>query len=154
MDKVLLGMPGPWANDFREPSDPYTTKVGGLPVSIYNYFNSIHLIFELCMYLAWDWELLDSLSPQQQHTQDWPLPNDAINSDLLHCGACASKLCLVAQVYAPMSTLNLNIQERLLFIFGCLTPKCGTASHRSHFILFFLSFSPLVLLCFNCVWPL
>ncbi|XP_014489897.1 programmed cell death protein 2-like isoform X1 [Vigna radiata var. radiata] len=79
MAGTLLGMPGPWAEDYREPSDPYTTKIGGLP--------------------------------------DWPLP---INADLLRCASCAGQLCLVAQVYAPLS------QHRTLFVLGCVSPECGT----------------------------
>ncbi|XP_061358436.1 uncharacterized protein LOC133302643 [Gastrolobium bilobum] len=80
MGGVLLGMPGPWAEDYHEASDPYTTKIGGLP--------------------------------------DWPLP---INAELLRCAACASRLCLVAQVHAPTS------QQRILFILGCVAPKCRTS---------------------------
>lgn len=84
-------MPGPWAHHSREPSDPYTTKVGGLP--------------------------------------DWPLPIESINPDLLSCAACASKLSLLAQLHAPISTpTHNNIQQRFLFILGCLTPKCATTS--------------------------
>lgn len=51
--------------------------------------------------------------------QDWPIP---INGDLLRCGGCGCTLCLVAQVYAPIS----SSQHRALFILGCLSPKCGT----------------------------
>ncbi|KAL5075173.1 hypothetical protein RYX36_014157 [Vicia faba] len=88
MAKVCLGMPGPWANDYHEPSDPFTTKFGGLP--------------------------------------DWPIPIDAINSDLLQCSTCANNLSLVAQLRAPLS----HHQYHILFIFGCVSPKCAATSCR------------------------
>ncbi|KAL5065542.1 hypothetical protein RYX36_027279, partial [Vicia faba] len=88
MAKFCLGIPGPWANDYREPSDPFTTKIGGFP--------------------------------------DWPIPIDAINSDLLQCSTCANNISLVAQICAPLS----HHQHRVLFIFGCVSPKCATTSCR------------------------
>ncbi|KAM7529200.1 hypothetical protein LguiB_032610 [Lonicera macranthoides] len=84
MSKVILGMPGPWAEDNYEASDHYTTKIGGLP--------------------------------------DWPILNTIIRPDLLECSICKSTLCLVAQIYAPI----LSIEERLIYVFGCVALNCGS----------------------------
>ncbi|XP_038886302.1 programmed cell death protein 2-like [Benincasa hispida] len=88
MGGVILGLPGPWADDNLELSDHYTTKVGGLP--------------------------------------DLPFQN--VNPTLLDCSQCGSKLCLVLQLYAPVSIEGTKIDERLLLVFGCLTPECGSSS--------------------------
>ncbi|CAH9089643.1 unnamed protein product [Cuscuta epithymum] len=84
---VILGMPGPWADDIYEVADHYTTKIGGLP--------------------------------------DWPVSDSMIKSHVLECSLCKSNLCLLAQVYAPISSKGVEIEERIIYIFGCVTPECG-----------------------------
>ncbi|KAI4383505.1 hypothetical protein MLD38_009336 [Melastoma candidum] len=93
MENVVVGLPGPWANDSRELSDHYTAKIGGLP--------------------------------------DWPFPvEEAWSTDLLKCRLCGNRLCLVAQVPAPITSDTVKIKERVLYIFGCMMAKCGI-SHLS-----------------------
>lgn len=57
---------------------------------------------------------------------DWPLPHEALRPDLLECSACGHILCLIAQVYAPVSNNGLNIEDRVIYVFGCVMPECGS----------------------------
>ncbi|TYK02400.1 programmed cell death protein 2-like [Cucumis melo var. makuwa] len=87
MGAVILGLPGPWADDNLELSDYYTTKVGGIPDLAFKKFNH----------------------------------------SLLDCSQCGSS-CAFLKIYAPVSIDRTNIDERLLLVFGCLTPECGSSS--------------------------
>lgn len=87
MREVILGLPGPWADDYLEAADHYTSKIGGLP--------------------------------------DWPFPKSSLNYDRLKCRTCRSDLCLVSQVYAPISSRVSTIEERVIFVFGCTDALCG-----------------------------
>ncbi|KAF7019197.1 hypothetical protein CFC21_032399 [Triticum aestivum] len=84
-EEVHLGLPGPWAEDYREKADHYTTKIGGVP--------------------------------------DWPAEDVGAEAELLQCKLCGTRLCLVAQVYAPLA--KLNIEERTLYVLVCPMPKCS-----------------------------
>ncbi|KAJ8543748.1 hypothetical protein K7X08_025366 [Anisodus acutangulus] len=59
---------------------------------------------------------------------DWPIPLLSTSVDLLKCSVCKSDLCLLAQVYAPISKKNLNIEERIIYVFVCLMPEYGSAT--------------------------
>lgn len=85
MAEVHLGLPGPWAADYREMADHYTTKIGGVP--------------------------------------DWPTGDMGFEPETLQCSLCGTKLCLVAQVHAPVA--KLNIEERIIYVLVCPTPECG-----------------------------
>ncbi|XP_042374098.1 programmed cell death protein 2-like [Zingiber officinale] len=56
---------------------------------------------------------------------DWPIPEPNIKRELLYCRVCDGRLCLVAQVYAPILSTKLNIEERAIYIFGCPNQDCG-----------------------------
>uniref|UniRef100_A0A7N0TRF6 Programmed cell death protein 2 C-terminal domain-containing protein n=1 Tax=Kalanchoe fedtschenkoi TaxID=63787 RepID=A0A7N0TRF6_KALFE len=92
MDQILVGVPGPWANDYSEPADHYTSKIGGIP--------------------------------------DLPFPVETLGPGLLECATCGCSLSLVSQVYAPVHTAEIKIEERTIYVFGCVQPECGH-SHLS-----------------------
>ncbi|CAN4106489.1 unnamed protein product [Withania somnifera] len=59
---------------------------------------------------------------------DWPIHLPSTSVDLFNCSACKSDLSLLAQVYAPISKKDWKIEERVIYVFGCLTPECGSTT--------------------------
>ncbi|KAL3637495.1 hypothetical protein CASFOL_018663 [Castilleja foliolosa] len=62
---------------------------------------------------------------------DWPFPIGSGKQNLLECSACRSNLCLFAQIYAPVSSKSLSIEERVICVFGCLVPDCESPIWRA-----------------------
>ncbi|XP_071711622.1 uncharacterized protein [Rutidosis leptorrhynchoides] len=62
---------------------------------------------------------------------DWPCVESAVKPDLLRCDSCQGKVSLVAQIYAPISSKILTVEERVIYIFSCLASTCETASWRA-----------------------
>lgn len=59
---------------------------------------------------------------------DWPIPGASVRPGLLLCDACGNNLALVSQVYAPISSSKVKIEERVIYVFGCLMTKCVSSS--------------------------
>ncbi|KAK6118414.1 hypothetical protein DH2020_047831 [Rehmannia glutinosa] len=62
---------------------------------------------------------------------DWPLPIVSEKPDLLECSTCGNNLSLLAQIYAPISNKSLSIDERVIYVFGCLVPHCESLLWRA-----------------------
>ncbi|KAL5650495.1 hypothetical protein ACJX0J_041304, partial [Zea mays] len=54
---------------------------------------------------------------------DWPTGDMGFKPETLQCSLCGTKLCLVAQVHAPVA--KLNIEERIIYyLFVLRVQKC------------------------------
>ncbi|KAL8474994.1 hypothetical protein ACS0TY_031427 [Phlomoides rotata] len=62
---------------------------------------------------------------------DWPFPIAKEKQDLLECSTCGSNLCLLLQVYAPISSKSLAIDERVIYVFCCMVPECESLLWRA-----------------------
>ncbi|KAL7089907.1 hypothetical protein ACP275_12G006300 [Erythranthe tilingii] len=62
---------------------------------------------------------------------DFPFQFSGEKQVLLECSTCGGNLCLLAQVYAPISSKSSSINERVIYIFGCLVPQCESLLWRA-----------------------
>lgn len=116
MGRVVLGMPGPWAEDNHEVADHYTTKIGGVPVSCsWNAQESLEArpcrAFPL---FAFYWSSF--------RLQDWPTLD--INPGMVDCRSCGERLYLVAQAWlrSLFSSLLGRCSMTLIFLIIFLFP--------------------------------
>ncbi|KAF8019104.1 hypothetical protein BT93_H3857 [Corymbia citriodora subsp. variegata] len=103
MGRLFIGTPGPWADDNRKASHHHMAKISGLPIM----YDSFRL------------------------SQDWPSPLMVWGSDFLECRICRNKLGPFGQVCGPITSGNLKIEDRVLYIFSCIAPKFGSIPLRS-----------------------
>ncbi|KAG9439736.1 hypothetical protein H6P81_019901 [Aristolochia fimbriata] len=73
-----------------------------------------------------NYEVSDHYTTKIGGLPDWPFAETDIDPDLLQCAICGKSLCLAAQVYAPVVINGLKIEERTIYILGCIVPECGS----------------------------
>ncbi|KAK4383534.1 20S rRNA accumulation protein 4 [Sesamum angolense] len=78
-----------------------------------------------------NYEVADVYTTKIGGLPDWPFPIVSEKPELLKCTKCGSHLCLIAQVYAPISYKSVAIEERMLYVFGCLVPDCESLLWRA-----------------------
>ncbi|KAL0395576.1 UNVERIFIED_CONTAM: 20S rRNA accumulation protein 4 [Sesamum calycinum] len=78
-----------------------------------------------------NYEVADIYTTKIGGLPDWPFPIVSEKPELLKCTKCGSNLCLIAQVYAPISNTSAAIEERILYVFGCLVPDCESLLWRA-----------------------
>lgn len=71
-------------------------------------------------------EVADHYTTKIGGVPDWPVPNFCVAPDLLDCSLCKGNLYLIAQIYAPVSSKSMVVEERIIYVFGCLAAGCGS----------------------------
>ncbi|KAK9713326.1 hypothetical protein RND81_06G019800 [Saponaria officinalis] len=73
-----------------------------------------------------NFEISDHYTTKLGGLPDWPFPESSLGPELRQCKSCRSNLWLIAQVYAPVTTAALKIEERVVYVFGCTNANCGS----------------------------